>query len=147
MIPGFQKIIEARIRTAQENGEFDNLPGTGKPLAMEDDRGVPEDLRLAFKILKNADCLPPEIELKREIHRTEELLSGMTETSKRYRLLKKLNFLILKLNSTRKTNIVFDIPQRYETTLVNRLGSTDKAIENAADQTPPRFEHVHGQYP
>lgn len=148
MIPGFEKIIEARIRKAQENGEFDNLPGAGKPLVLEDDQGVPEDLRLAFKILKNADCLPPEIELKREIHRTEELLAGMTETAERYRLLKKLNFLILKLNSTRKTYIAFDVPQRYEAPLVNRLESMDQAIGNAADRRPHRrFEHVLGKNP
>ena len=54
MLGGFQKIIEERIRKAQQKGEFENLKGTGEPLALEDDRFVPEDLRLAFKILKNA---------------------------------------------------------------------------------------------
>ena len=70
MFTGFYKIIEERIRAAQKKGVFENLEGSGKPLNLEDDRHIPEDLRLAHKILKNADCLPPEIELKKEIVRT-----------------------------------------------------------------------------
>ncbi|MCF8130851.1 MAG: DUF1992 domain-containing protein, partial [Deltaproteobacteria bacterium] len=35
---GFQKIIEKKIQDAQENGDFDDLPGKGKPIALEDDR-------------------------------------------------------------------------------------------------------------
>jgi hypothetical protein len=67
MIPGFTKIVEERIRRAQKKGEFENLEGTGKPLNLADDQAVAEELRLAYKILKNADCLPPEIEVKKEI--------------------------------------------------------------------------------
>ena len=47
-----QIIAENRIREAQQNGEFDNLPGMGKPLEFEDDSNIPEDLRMAYKILK-----------------------------------------------------------------------------------------------
>ena len=65
MISGYLKIVEQRIREAQEKGEFDDLAGHGKPLALEDDRHIPEDLRLAYKILKNAGCLPPEVEEKK----------------------------------------------------------------------------------
>ena len=122
MLPGFQKIVEERIKMAQKKGEFDNLPGFGKPLVFDADGCVPEDLRLAYKILKNADCLPPEIELKNEIRRTEDLLAGMEETAEKYRTLKKLNILIMKLNSLRKTSAVFDVPQRYSEKLVSRFG-------------------------
>jgi DTW domain-containing protein YfiP len=59
MIPGFTKIVEERIRRAQKKGEFENLEGTGEPLNLADDQAVAEELRLAYKILKNADCLPP----------------------------------------------------------------------------------------
>jgi hypothetical protein len=90
MFPGFSKIIEERIRKAQKKGEFENLQGSGKPLMFEDDRWVSEELRLTYKILKNADCLPPEIELKKEIERTEDLLSGMQDTAEKYRTIKKL---------------------------------------------------------
>lgn len=121
MLYGFEKIIEERILKAQKRGEFENLPGAGKPLEFEDDSFVSEDLRLAYKILKNADCVPVEIELKKEIKQTEDLLAGMQETSEKYRILKKLNFLILKLNSIRGTSIVHEMPQVYTGKLVERF--------------------------
>ena len=128
MFAGFTKIVEERIRKAQRRGEFENLAGTGQPLKLEEDRHIAEELRLSYKILKNADCLPPEIELKNEIERTEELLGGMGETAEKYRLLKKLNFLIMKLNSTRNSSIDFEVPQRYSARLVDRFenSSTQK---------------------
>ena len=121
MLPGFGKIVEERIRKAQEKGEFENLVGFGKPLALPD-RHIPEDLRLVYKILKNADCIPPEIELKKEIRRTEELLAGMENAVLRYRTLKKLNFLIMKLNSMRPTSITLEEPQQYSFKLCERFG-------------------------
>lgn len=121
MFPGFEKIIEARIKKAQDEGAFKDLPGRGQPLQLEDDRHIPEDLRMAHKVLKNADCLPPEVHLRNEIRATEDLLEGMTDTAQKYRTIKKLNFLILKLNSTRDTHASFDVPQRYYGDLVERI--------------------------
>lgn len=121
MIQGFEKIVEERILTAQKKGEFENLDGSGKPLALQNDYHIPEELRLAFKILKNADCLPPEIELKKEIRQTEDLLAGMQDTSEKYRLLKKINFLIMKLNTFRGSRVMFEMPQRYMEKLVDCL--------------------------
>ncbi|MBL7196355.1 MAG: DUF1992 domain-containing protein [Desulfobacterales bacterium] len=121
MFTGFEKIVEERIKQAQKNGEFDNLPGSGKPLLFENDRCVSVELSLAYKILKNADCLPPELELRKEINKTEELLSGMEETSEKYCVLKKLNFLIMKLNSMQNTPIMFEVPQQYESKLIRRI--------------------------
>jgi hypothetical protein len=122
MIPGFEKIVEERILIAQRNGDFDNLEGTGKPLNLNELTGVPEDLKLSYKILKNADCLPPEIEIKKEIHKTEDLLRGMDDTAEKYKAMKKLNFLIMKLNSLRKSSIEFEMPEKYFSNLVERFG-------------------------
>ena len=124
MIPGFTKIVEERIRKAQKKGEFENLEGAGKRLNFADDQAVAEELRLAYKILKNADCLPPEIEIKKEIHQTEELLAGMTDTAEKYRTMKKLNFLIMKLNTLRSTSIKFEEPQKYTDKLITKLESS-----------------------
>jgi len=121
MITGFEKIVEERIRKAQQQGEFDDLPGHGKPLILEDDSCVPEDLRVAYKVLKNADCLPPEIELKKEIRRTEDLLEDMQDTADKYRVMKKLNFLIMKLNTMRNSSILYEMPQQYAEMVVERL--------------------------
>jgi len=95
---GFQKIIEKRIKEAQEKGEFDDLPGSGESLSIEDDSHVPEDLRLAYKILKNADCLPPELELKREIRQMEDMLEKIPDEKEKYRQIKRINYKILQLN-------------------------------------------------
>ena len=126
MFPGFDRIVEERIRRAQQKGQFENLEGTGNPLQFEDDNHVADELRLAYKILKNADCLPPEIELKKEIARTEDLLNGMEDTAEKYHALKKLNFLIMKLNSIANMPIEFEVPQKYSGKLVKQLEASKK---------------------
>ena len=122
MFDGFQKIVEERIRVAQQKGQFDNLDGRGKPLP-RDVIGdtVPEDLRLSYRILRNADCVPPEVELQHEIRRTEDLLAGMTETRHKYGILKKINYLIIKLNTMRRGRVDLEVPQHYADRLVDRM--------------------------
>jgi hypothetical protein len=124
MFPGFEKIIEDRIRRAQQKGEFENLEGAGKPLIFDSDSHVDSELRLAYKILKNADCLPAEIQLKKEIKRTEDLLSGMEKTAEKYHTLQKLNFLIFKLNTIANLPVDREMPQKYSAKLVKRLESS-----------------------
>ena len=131
MFPGFEKIVEERIREAQKSGVFDDLPGTGKPIRFDEDSLVPEELRLAYKILKNADFVPPEIEIKKEINRTEDLLSGMGETAGKYHILKKLNFLIMKLNAMRGISIMSELPQHYASKLAERFGSSYRSSSTA----------------
>ena len=55
-------IAERRIAEAIANGDLENLPGEGRPLELDDDSLVPEDLRLAYRILRNAGFVPPEVE-------------------------------------------------------------------------------------
>lgn len=126
MITGFEKIVEERIRQAQKNGDFDNLSGAGKPLNLEDISQIPEDLRLAYKMLKNADCIPPELEIKKEIRSTESLLETLTDEKLKYKTLKKLNYLILKLNTLRTGAVKFEIPQKYEEQVVSCLSCETK---------------------
>jgi hypothetical protein len=130
MIQGFEKIVEERILKAQKKGDFENLIGSGKPLKLNENYYIPEELRLAYKILKNADCLPPEIELKKEIQQTEDLLAGMQETSEKYRILKKLNFLIMKLNTIRDTSIMNEMPQHYMEKLVGHIEKSKTQTEH-----------------
>jgi len=118
----FDKIAEERIREAIEHGEFDDLPGRGKPLKLEDDSHLPADLRLAYKILKNANCLPPELELRREIRTTEQLLSGIEDTQEKYKQMKKLNYLVMKLNMTRRGSVALEENQYYYDKVVEKVG-------------------------
>jgi hypothetical protein len=117
----FDKIADERIRQSLERGEFDDLPGKGKPLELEEDSHIPADLRLSYKILKNANCLPPELELRKEILTTEELLSGIQDTQEKYRQMQKLNYLILKLNMTRKGSLELEQNQLYYERVLDRI--------------------------
>src|SRR5262245_5077021 len=87
-------LAERRIREAQEKGEFDDLPGAGAPLALDDDALVPEDLRAAYRLLKNAGFIPPELEVHREIRELEQLLQTVEDDAGRSRLCARLNFLL-----------------------------------------------------
>ena len=62
----WDRIVERRIAEAREAGAFDALPGTGKPLDLDDDRLVPEDVRVAYRILKNAGFVPTELAERKE---------------------------------------------------------------------------------
>jgi hypothetical protein len=123
----FEKIAEKKIREAMDNGEFDDLPGKGKPLQLEDDRHIAQDIRLAHKILKNANCLPPELELRKEILTMEELLDGVRDTKEKYRQIKKLNYLIMKLNMARRGSLDLEKHQVYYERLVDKMGKKEKA--------------------
>jgi hypothetical protein len=68
---GFERLAEDRIRAAMNDGAFDRLPGAGKPLDLEEYFKTPADVRLAYSILKNAGCVPEEVELLKEIARLE----------------------------------------------------------------------------
>ena len=129
----FDKIAEKKIREAIDNGEFDDLPGKGKPLQLEDDRHLPQDIRLAHKILKNADCLPPELEIRKEIFTIEELLDGVTDTKEKYRQIKKLNYLIMKLNMSRRSSLDLEKKQVYYEKLVEKMGKKEKALLRTQD--------------
>lgn len=63
------ELVERRIAQAQAQGAFDDLPGAGAPLALDDDPLVPQEWRVAYRILRNAGLVPPEVEHLREIRR------------------------------------------------------------------------------
>lgn len=64
--------VDAILRDAIERGEFDNLSGAGKPLDLTAYFNTPEEVRLAYSILKNADVLPEEASLLNEIAALKE---------------------------------------------------------------------------
>jgi hypothetical protein len=121
ILPGYEKIVEQRIKEAMENGDFDNLPGKGRPIPIEDDSHVPEDLRLAYKLLKNADCLPPELLEKKEILQMEDMLAAIPDEKERYKLIKKINFKIMKLNMMGRKSPLLEEKQLYYKKLVDKI--------------------------
>lgn len=86
----FDKIVESLIKEAQERGEFDNLPGKGKPLDLSEYFETPEDLRLAQSVLKNAGITPPEVQLLKEIAELRQILGRMQDEQKKEEIEKKI---------------------------------------------------------
>jgi Domain of unknown function (DUF1992) len=86
----FSRVAERRIREAIEQGEFENLPGAGKPLNLEEYFSTPEDLRMAFSILKNAGCAPAEVELLNEISRLDHAIAETSDAATKQELQRTL---------------------------------------------------------
>jgi hypothetical protein len=115
------KIAEARISEAVKRGELEKLPGTGKALQLDDDHHIPEELRVAYRILKNAGYVPMEIELRREINQVEQLLTGIEDAAEKNRITKKLNYLMTRLSFSRGTKTDLRVEAAYYEKLRKKL--------------------------
>ena len=82
----FARLADSRITAAIERGEFDDLPGHGRPLPPDELAGVPAELRMGYRILRNADCLPPEVEARKEAARLGGLIAAAGSEEERTRL-------------------------------------------------------------
>jgi hypothetical protein len=100
----FGKLIEEKIREAMEAGEFDNLPGAGKPIDLEAYFATPADLRLSYSVLKSARCLPEEVELRKEIEYLTERLAVCADDNQRDILNEQIRSKTLKLNLLTDSN-------------------------------------------
>ncbi|KAF0178455.1 MAG: hypothetical protein FD164_2210 [Nitrospirae bacterium] len=115
-----QKLAEQRIREAIENGEFDNLKNAGKPIVFEDETFIPEDLRIAYRILKNAGCIPPELELRSEIITLRDMIMAMDDDKERLKRIRELNFKITKFNMMRNRPLYLEELPEYEEKLFGK---------------------------
>ena len=117
----FQKVVEERILEAQRAGAFDHLPGKGKPLELEDWSGVPEDLRVAYHILKNAHILPPEADLRKQIHTLQDLLKYVEDEGGRKALAKSIHWKVIQLDLFKRRSLPLGTARYYGKKLVARL--------------------------
>ena len=85
-------IDKPRILEAIGRGECDNLPGAGKPLALDDDTLVPPELRVAYRILKNAGYVPRDLQLQSEISDLEAFVATVDDSPSRGRAYQRLIF-------------------------------------------------------
>lgn len=115
------QIAEHYIQEAQERGEFDNLPGAGKPLMLEDESMVPEDLRAGYRLLKNAGYLPPALQLHSEIHEVEQLLAVVQDTSEYNLAERRLRYLRLRLNQCRGDSVDLVAERQYQEKLLQKF--------------------------
>ena len=82
----FNRIAENRIREALAEGKFDNLSLTRERIDLEEYFSTPEDLRMAYSVLKNAKCAPAEVELLKEISRVTDALAQAEDDGSRQSL-------------------------------------------------------------
>jgi len=125
----FTRLAENRILAAIEAGEFDDLTGKGQPLDLEEDSHIPPDLRMAYKILKNADCLPVELVLRQEVVQLQDLVAAMPDEAEKLKQMRRLNFLVMKLNMMRPVS-----PQLLEHDLY-----TPKVLERLESKGNPKY--------
>ena len=94
----FSRVAELRIREAMAEGVFDDLPNAGQPLDLEEYFAAPEDLRMAYSILKNARCAPAEVELLKEIAALEQQAAAAVDVAARNTLQRMLTNRRTELN-------------------------------------------------
>ena len=100
------QIAEKKIDEAIRNGELSELPGEGQPLNLDDDSLVPEECRVAYRILKNAGFLPPEANLRKEIANVDQLLNEAVTEEQQLRLNKRMHYLLMQLNASRPNAVI-----------------------------------------
>src|ERR1700756_919211 len=93
-----EKIIDEKIAEAMANGEFDNLPGKGKPLDLDGYFAAPEHLRMGYSILKSADIIPEEMELLKQIEGLKKSLDSCTSQIEKRAIQKELSQKITNFN-------------------------------------------------
>ena len=86
----FDKLVESMIKEAQERGEFDNLPGKGKPIDLTAYFDIPEDVRMAQSVLKNAGMTSREVDLLKEIAELKQALAGVVDEKKKLEIQKEI---------------------------------------------------------
>jgi hypothetical protein len=86
----FDKIVEALIQEAMERGEFENLPGKGKPIDLIAYFDTPEEIRMAHSVLKNAGMRPREVDLQKEIAELKQIQAAVVDEKKKQELQKQI---------------------------------------------------------
>ena len=116
-----ERLAEQRILEAQRKGEFDDLAGKGKPLKLVDHSDVPADLRMAYHVLKNANVLPPEAELMKDIRILEDLLKHVEDEGERKSLAKSLQWKMIRLDILKRRSMNLASVRDYSRKIVAKL--------------------------
>ena len=114
-------IAERRIAEAQNAGLFDDLPGAGKPLHLEDDSNVPEDLRMAYKVLRNAGYVPEEIAERKEISNLVDMLERCSDEQAKVRQIRKLNCMLTRMRMRHSKSLLLEQHDPYYQQIVDRI--------------------------
>jgi hypothetical protein len=118
------QLAEQRIREAAGQGAFDDLTGAGQPLSLDDDVAVPAELRAAYRLLKNAGYLPPELQLRRDIVEAEQLLALAEQAEERASHSRRLRYLMMRLDLTRLAPVNLQTEHAYFERLCEKLAES-----------------------
>ena len=125
-------IAEQKIAEAEREGALSDLPGAGQPLDLDDDPLIPEDLRMAYRILKNAGFVPQEVTMLREIGQLESLLREGKDDAQSSAL-RRLELLRLKLDAASPGRAELLLHSQYRQRLLARLaGQADEGDEGCS---------------
>ena len=115
-------IAEQKIAEAERSGALRDLPGAGLPLDLYEDPLIPEDLRMAYRILKNAGIVPQEVTMLRELAQLEALaLDGLEEADSRSRAGRRLELLRMQLDTTASGRAALLLRDDYRERLLAKL--------------------------
>jgi hypothetical protein len=114
-------IAEQKIAQAMQERDLNSPKWKNKPLPLDDDRFVPDDLKMAYKILKNSGYLPPEIEERKEVKRLEDLIACTEDEHERLKQMKKLNVLLMKIDAQRSSPVNLAEQHDYYQKVVERI--------------------------
>ncbi len=114
------RLAEEKIHEAIDRGDDIGLARHGKPLKLENDPLIPEALRMAYKILKNAGYVPEEVRLRREISEINQLLEGIDAAPAVSATNKRLHLLLSRLGQARGDSNL-EVERAYYEELNRRL--------------------------
>jgi hypothetical protein len=120
-------IAEQKIIEAMRERDLNSPKWKNKPLPLDDDRFVPDDLKMAYKILKNSGYLPPEIEERKEVKKLEDLIAGTEDEHERLKQMKKLNVLLMKVDARRPFSSNLTSQDDYYRKIVEKITLHSKA--------------------
>jgi hypothetical protein len=126
MIDAIRIIAERKISESIEEGLLNIEAWHNRPLPKSNDCMIPDDLRMAYKMLKNAGYVPPEIETKKEIQKLEDLIAASEDEHTRVKQIKKLNYLEMKLDAMRGKSASLENQEKYYQQVVERLSVAKK---------------------
>jgi hypothetical protein len=82
----WEKLAHNRIEEAIAAGEFDDLPGHGQPLNLDEYFALSPTERAGAALLKNANVLPPEMELLKNVAVLEAAYEQASDPAEKTRL-------------------------------------------------------------
>lgn len=115
------RIAEQRISKAIDDGTLDFSRWKDKPLPKDEDSSVPPELRMAYKVLKNAGYLPPELEDKKEVKRLEDLINRTNDEHVRVKQMRKLSVLLAKIEARRGRPVNIELQDDYHARIVESV--------------------------